>query len=107
MTKFIELKTNTGSDFLIDFESGWEVHGRTDDNGNPSSASWGNFVQCRNLCCGLTYDEVKDKLQKAGMLNIDDATHVLQNIDNSNDSLKEINQKAEIRRLCSLLESSC
>lgn len=40
----IELSTKEGNRFLLDFDSGWEIH----DNGS-SPALWTNYVQGRNL----------------------------------------------------------
>lgn len=50
----IELSTKEGNRFLLDFDSGWEIH----DNGS-SPALWTNYVQGRNLNVSQTYEEIR------------------------------------------------
>ena len=53
--------------FLLDFQSGWEIH----DNGdNP--ATWVNNHLGQNKSVQETYAEIKHKLIRAGLLIGDD-----------------------------------
>lgn len=49
--------------FLMHFQSGWEIH----DNGF-AGASWANHNIGMGKDTGETYDEIKQKLAKAGLL---------------------------------------
>lgn len=54
---FLELKTRSGSRFMIDFVSGWQIQDKGSD-----AALWCNHEQARNLDCGETYEELRAKL---------------------------------------------
>lgn len=54
---FLELKTRSGSRFMIDFVSGWEILDKGKD-----AATWCNHEQARNLDCGETYEALRAKL---------------------------------------------
>ena len=67
MTKFIELRNTKNVNFLIDFQSGWEIY---PGEFSRSPANWVNHKEGRNLNCALTYQEIKTKLDVAGLYDV-------------------------------------
>ena len=57
-TKFIELKSRSGYNFLFDVDSGWEIH----DKGQGVPAFWTNYKQSHTLECENTYEQIRTML---------------------------------------------